>query len=491
MNLTTDPWIPALRDDGSRGLFSLLALFEQANELRDLAVKPHERIALMRLLICIAQVALDGPVDEREWQNCQPSIQPRVRIYLERWKMAFELFGADQRFLQLANLLPGKESDEGNAATKLDMTLATGNNSTLFDNRAGEDRAIQAARTCLNLLAFQCFAPGGRISVAKWNNKETAGKGSSNHAPCTPSSMLHTIVLGQTLLATIHKNLLTRECVTDFYGVDKWGKPVWELPVEAADNNAAIENATLTYLGRFTPFSRAIRLNGCASSITLGNGLDYPIYPAFREATATITKRKDELTVLPASTGRSLWRQLAAISVKRRSDASAPSGPPALTHVSSPGETAIWVGALVTDKAKIEDLVESTYSLPAGLFTEFGRLAYEKGVAYAEEQESAVIQAVREYSSQLKMTTPAYNRARQYFWTRVEQHLSELFDLARKDLAADLPNCPWGKAVQSAAAAAYEQSSPRQTSRQLEAYVLGIRKLTFRPKKSLITEPHE
>jgi CRISPR system Cascade subunit CasA len=159
MNLTTDPWKPALQADGSRGLFSLQALFEQANELRDFAVKPHERIALMRLLICIAQVALDGPVDEREWQDCQPSIQPRVRIYLEQWKKAFELFGANQRFLQLANLLPGKVSDEGNAATKLDMTLATGNNSTLFDNRAGEDRAIQAARTCLNLLAFQCFAP--------------------------------------------------------------------------------------------------------------------------------------------------------------------------------------------------------------------------------------------------------------------------------------------------------------------------------------------
>jgi hypothetical protein len=38
---------------------------------------------------------------------------------------------------------------------------------------------------------------------------------------------------------------------------------------------------------------------------------DYPIFPAFREATATVIKRKDELAVLPASTNRSLWRQLA------------------------------------------------------------------------------------------------------------------------------------------------------------------------------------
>src|SRR5208282_3150541 len=84
MNLTIDPWIPALRIDGRRGLFSLQDLFAQAHELRDLAVKPHERIALMRLLLCITQAALDGPADESEWQNCQPLIQPRVRAYLEK-----------------------------------------------------------------------------------------------------------------------------------------------------------------------------------------------------------------------------------------------------------------------------------------------------------------------------------------------------------------------------------------------------------------------
>ena len=73
MNLTTDAWIPALRADGTRALFSLQDLFAEAHTLRDLATKPHERIALMRLLLCITQAALDGPADEDEWQD------PRVR----------------------------------------------------------------------------------------------------------------------------------------------------------------------------------------------------------------------------------------------------------------------------------------------------------------------------------------------------------------------------------------------------------------------------
>lgn len=485
MNLTIDPWIPALRPDGRRELFSLQDVFAQAHELRDLAVKPHERIALMRLLLCITQAALDGPADEDAWEQCQPLIQPRVRDYLDKWRGSFELFGDGSRFLQLPNLKPGHESDEGNAATKLDLALATGNNSTLFDNYAGAERLLRSARSALNLVTFQCFAPGGRIGVATWNGKETAGGGSSKHAPCTPSSMVHTLLLGESLLQTLHLNLLSRETVTDFFGLTRWGQPVWELPVKEAGGKTAVDNATLAYLGRLVPLSRAIRLDDDGATIILANGLDYPIYDTFREPTATIVKRKDkdELAVLPASTSRSLWRQLAAVAVRRRSAADATGGPLALLHASGSGTTTLWVGALVTDKAKIEDVVESTYSLPPGMFSEFGRAAYERGVAHAEEREGILIQAVKAYASALKVAAPAYERARQCFWTRVEQHLSALFDLARNtDLAADLPNCAWGKAVQASATAAYEQYCPRQTPRQIEAYVLGLRKLNFRPK---------
>ena len=485
MNLTIDPWIPAMRADGRRELFSLQDLFGHAHELRDLAVKPHERIALMRLLLCITQAALDGPADEDAWEQCQPLIQPRVRAYLDTWRGSFELFGDGPRFLQLPNLQPGKESDEGNAATKLDLALATGNNSTLFDNFAGAARTQQAARSAVNLVAFQCFAPGGRIGVARWNGRETAGKGSSNHAPCTPSSMVHTFLLGGSLLHTMHLNLLSRETVTDSIGQNRWGQPGWELPVKNTEDQAAIANAALTYLGRLVPLSRAVRLDDTGATIILANGLDYPIFPAFREPTATIIKRKDkaELTVLPSSTSRSLWRQLAAVSVRRRSAADVTCGPLALTHAGSSGNTVLWVGALVTDKAKIEDVIESSYSLPPGMFTESGRAAYEKGVAHAEEREGMLIQAVKAYANSLKVAAPAYDRARQSFWTHVEQHVSSLIDLARNtDLAADLPNCAWGKAVQSAAYAAFEQSCPRQTPRKIEAYAHGLRRFNFRPK---------
>jgi CRISPR system Cascade subunit CasA len=488
MNLTTDAWIPALDAGGRRDLFSLRDLFAHAHELRDLSAKPHERVGLMRLLLCITQAALDGPVDEGEWESCLPTIQPRVHDYLEEWRAAFELFGDGRRFQQVPGLKAGKDSDDGNAATKLDLTLATGNNSTLFDNLAAEERGIEAARIALSLLAFQSFAPCGRIGVAKWNGVDTPGKGSCSHAPCAPSSMIHTVILGENLLQTVHRNLLTKEIVADAYGPDRWGKPSWEIPCGDSGDKAAQTNATMTYLGRLVPLSRAIHLHEGGLSLILANGLEYPIFPAFREATATITKRKDELALLPASTSRSLWRQLPAISVKRRGDADPTSGPLALSHVSDNAHTILWVGALVTDKAKIEDVVESTYSLPAGMFTEVGRVAYERGVSHAEEREGALIQAVKTYAAHLKVGTPASARARQHFWTRVEQHLGELFALANKpDLADNLAASEWGKAVAEAAVDAYERSCPRQTPRQIEAHAHGLRKLTHRPKTDQTT----
>lgn len=489
MNLTDDAWIPALRADGTRAPFSLQGLFAEAHMLRDLAVKPHERIALMRLLLCIAQAALDGPEDADAWASCRDDLQPHVRAYLLKWRASFELFGDGPRFLQLPNLRPGKDTDEGNAATKLDLALATGNNSTLFDNAAGGDRAVAAARAALGLLTFQNFSPGGRIGIARWNGKDTPGKGSSNHSPCTPSSMLHTFVLGASLLETIARNCLTKDLVADNI-VKGWGRPVWERPVTSTDDISAVENATLTYLGRLVPHSRAIRLNENGGSIILGNGLDYPIYPTFRESTATVVLRKDEPGLLPASTGRGIWRQLHAITVKRRADADGTAGPLALALHSFGHDSSLWIGALVTDKAKIEDLLEATYTVPPELFDPFGRAAYESGVKHSETAESGVMKAVGAYASCLQVAGPAYDRARRHFWTRVEQSLGDLFTVAREFTPPEeLGPSAWGRAVRAAAEEAYERSCPRRTPRQLQAYVAGLRFLHASAQPSKAAKP--
>ena len=141
MNLTIDPWIPAVRADGDRELFSLQELFAQAQR----APRPRRETPRAR-----CPDAAFGSASRRSRSTARRmksngkivshSSNRVSAITCRRWQAAFELFGDGERFLQVSNLQPSKEADEGNAATKLDLTLATGNNSTIFDNLAGEDR---------------------------------------------------------------------------------------------------------------------------------------------------------------------------------------------------------------------------------------------------------------------------------------------------------------------------------------------------------------
>jgi hypothetical protein len=154
----------------------------------------------------------------------------------------------------------------------------------------------------------------------------------------------------------------------------------------------------------------------------------------------------------------------------------------ALTHDLGCNEVGVWVGAFVTDKAKIEDVVEGLHQVPRSMLDVPGRMAYERGVHYAETSESALIQAVKQFAGELKIGNPSYDRARQCFWTRVEQSLPELFDVAR-ELTSDeeLPKSKWGQAVHAAALDAYRQACPCQTPRQIQAHALGLRRLSFNP----------
>lgn len=481
MNLITEPWIPAIKLNGDRNLFSLREIFSTAQDIKDLTVKPHERIALMRLLICITQAALDGPEDEDDWEECLDDIQPKVAQYLEKWKNAFELLGDGQRFLQLPGLAFAKSNDTGTNVSKLELALASGNNPTIFDNEGAVHRSFNLSRIALNLLTFQCFSPGGRIGVCQWNGKDTPGKGSSAHAPCVPRSMLHAFVSGENFLSVIHHNLVTKTDVEDAYS-GRWGKPVWEFPVNSSTDKKEIENATQTFLGRLTPVSRAIRILENNDQILLGNGLEYPEFPSFREFTSTIILKKEELGLLSASTGRSIWRQLPAMLVKQKDASSSAQGPLTLRHNFNSEFLEIWIGALLTDKAKIENFVESRYTVHRSLQSEFGRLAYEAGVAFADTVcSSSLLFAVGQYYERLSAEKAPKETARKHYWTRVEQGVHLLFDAASNLVAPDkFPESEWGKWIFKCALDAYEQTCPKLTPRQLEAYSWGLRFLTLK-----------
>jgi CRISPR system Cascade subunit CasA len=505
MNLTTDPWIPIVWASGQPGTVSLCDAFARGEDIRDLAVRPHERIAVMRLLICIAQASLDGPADQDEWKVCRSEIAPATLVYLKRCRKAFELFGDGPRFLQvegLRKLADKKGDEEGNSVSKLDLALATGNNSTLFDNGGGSDREFSAARLAMSALTFQCFSPGGRIGVVQWHKTLTPGKGSSDHAPCIAGSMLHAVVRGNNLLDTIRSNLMSKEQVVRFFGKRAWGKPVWEhMPSKLADKGG-IENATQTYLGRLVPLSRSIRLADDCRSLTLANGLEYAPYPEWREPTSTVVTRqiKNQPTrvILAASVEKAAWRELHALTVIAV-DKNSNGGPAALQNVIDGTAFDLWVGGLAANKAKLVDTTESVFHIPVQMLDaeREGQRVYEAGARWADNSAFRLGRAVCTYHRELgdnldraefrDRRQQIQNKATAQFWTDIEQSVTQLLNVAVNPEQLGMKNewhkTDWGKAVQGAMRAAYEAACPHDTPRQMRAYALGLNVLHYAPKK--------
>lgn len=509
MNLTLNAWIPVIGADGRQRDVSLQDLFASAQDIRDLAVKPHEKIALLRLLICITQAALDGPKDITAWEGCCAAIQPAVKRYLDtpEIRAAFELLGDGPRFLQVPGLEAAKEEGPKVPATKLDIALASPANPTVFDNAATMDREVSPERLALTLMCCQCFSTSGTIGVAKWNKRPTPGNGSSLHAPCIPSGMLHAFLIGDSLLKTIWLNLINKELAHDVYGKRGFGKPVWEQMVKSENDKDAKDNATTTYLGRMMPLARSIRIADNRRSIILANGLPYPQWPTFREPAATFVKDGDDLTWVGASPARGVWRHLSAITIKRLGGNDAISGPLALGNAPEDSPVKLWIGALLPHPQKsalIIDLFESCYCVPPGMLHKKGQQLYEAGVKLSEEWASQLNYSIQCYwllrskpqqpgVSVSKLYAEASkalkNQIRkqaaggeQHFWTAIEQHVPLLLNLAGKpEEAGDLKTSAWGREVEKAARASFEFACPHQTPRQIQAHAQGLQQL-FLPK---------
>lgn len=486
MNLVTEAWIPVVKQDGKPDTASLKQVFTEGKQFSDLAVRPHERIALMRLLICIAQAALDGL--EAICDDASNALPQAAKKYLEKWEPSFNLFDSDKPFLQIADVekplkeKPVKNPDletsssskrgrkkgtEENAddeqtsslvrVSKLDFALATGANTTLFDHFGSPnvDRDFSTASLAIWLLTFQNFSPGGTIGVALWKKKPTPGwssypkikPGQSSHAPCLPKNMLHAFIRRENLFDTILANLLTKEAVAEHFGEDAWGYPIWEKFPVSIDDSVAIKNATQTYLGRLVPLTRCIKLNPDGKGMLLANGLKYPVFdedakerfPAEPSATVIRNRERTKRLLLGASSGKAIWRELSALTIARKNKNDSVGGPLTLRNLPDNEDFDLWAGALISNKATIIDTVESAFHIPANMRTDSGRAAYDAEIKWAENISGKLAWAVETYRKEsdggwegrLEMTKPQDRwklkeklraAAAHHYWTAVEKN---------------------------------------------------------------------
>jgi CRISPR system Cascade subunit CasA len=493
MNLATEPWVPILKLDSSPDLVSLQQIFTEGDQYSDLAVRPHERIALMRLLICIAQAALDGPKNIDEWDEAPKKLSEAASTYLKDKQDAFELFHTQKPFLQIAKLK--KVSDKTTLASKMEFNLSSQTGQELFDHGLRTNKIYHSNELPLLLITYLNFSTGGGLPIAKWDEMKTAQVGNKD-APCIASSMYHTFLRGRSVTETLCLNILTKQTVKNRLGIN-WGTPVWQMMPDSPNDQQSISNANNTYLGRLVPLSRWIKLYNKSNQMLCCNGFDY-VSQTIREPSATLIVRNDKRLLLGAITGKSVWRDLPALIVKNASNDSLGC---AITLQNIPDNKPfdIYVGALIRKSGQqdIIDMIESVVHIPAAMNTDLGIATYEAEVLYSEKLGRKLYNAVNWYfknlsddwAIKLKNINPQKrkalknkltNRATNHFWTSIEKlrHLlmSHVDTIGQDSKAVEDSRIQWRKAVFKAALDAYHITCGQETPRQMRAFALGWEK---------------
>lgn len=512
MNVAFDPWIPVVSSSGKRELASLCSVFSEGENYADLAVRPHERVALMRLLLCVAHAALDGPKNYDEWCEVPKCLSEATRTYLMEWKDSFELFHPTKPWLQVAGLTKyanGKDFQDDlqdwTPSSKLNFSYATGNASTLFDHEGMTSslRDIPIHETLVAMVTFQCFSVGGLIGQVYWNTKRCGelanpkkgnGPVKSADGPCVPSSMVHAHLRGQNLMSTIHLNLPTYEDVQSSYA--DHGRPVWELMPHSLSDSEKITNATMTYLGRLVPLTRLIKLHSSGTRILLGDGFPYPSFLSGfpQEPSATVIVRQNQYTLLSYQPSKALWRELAAIVVKRK--VGQPGGPISINAIQEGKECDLVVSALARDKATIVDTAESVFRIPANLTTSAGTASYDDEVKMAENLARSLGWALEEYRTEIdggwegrlkgagpskgELKAKLHSTATIHYWTNVEKNLTLLMaHIGAIGTDDAIPSRDiWRKMLFATACEAYRIACGQDIPRQMKAFAKGWQKLT-------------
>lgn len=499
LNLCTDPWLPVQDQSGQLRLVSLIQLFEQAEELRDLVLQPQERIAVMRLLICITQRAINGPADLEELEGCRDRIVPAVIPYLRQWSHAFDLVGENGAFLQFADLEPSSEKRENQDPTKLNFDCACGNNSTLFDNEGGAPRERSLPQLAVDLVTYQNFAPGGTTSRLMWGGIERPR--SAKTAPCGIASAIHTFIIADNILSSIHLNLVP----TNSQNL-KLGIPVWEKMPQDLNDASAIENATRTLLGRLVPVSRCIRicLTPTKQMCWYAQGLDYGndsgLLNYFEPSCCILLDDKQNRKILSAKLTEALWRNLNLLLLYNKS-INLYNQPASLSSECLPKQFSLWAGALVADPVKPARILGNMEEYYAELMRTHVQNAHIDAIAnlltLADKACNRLKQALKEYNNLAKEPSsrkskpkgknsdtkkPANNaKAEELYWGKMAAIKSELVRLASQWIHSGDPiphsDFLWFKQILSSARFAFQYLAPKATIRQLHAYMRASQKL--------------
>ncbi|MGI5200164.1 type I-E CRISPR-associated protein Cse1/CasA [Spirillospora sp. CA-108201] len=177
-DLTREPWLLVLRDDGTEGEMSLLDLFAQADTVRRLVGDvPTQEFALLRLLLAVLHDAIDGPADLDAWQQLWEEGLPvdgadGIAAYLDRHRDRFDLLHLQAPFFQTAGLRTAK--DEVFALDRLVADVPNG--SQFFTMRARGAQRLSFAEAARWVVHAHAYDTSGIKTGAVGDTRAKKGK---------------------------------------------------------------------------------------------------------------------------------------------------------------------------------------------------------------------------------------------------------------------------------------------------------------------------
>lgn len=277
-NLLDEPWIVALKPNGTTEKVSLVDALDRAGEFRGLAGElPTQDAAVLRLLLAVLHTVVsryDCDGEEAPFESPMEALDrwaeiwmaksfPMnvVRAYLAQYHDRFWLFDPERPFYQVPEIGKGTSC----SAAKLNGELSESNNKLrLFPQRSGRDRAAlpydEAARWLLHLNAFDDTS--SKKASPSNESISTGWLGDLGVVMAEGDTLFETLMLNLVLLKDGGNKLWAEEC------------PVWER--ESVDRRERIRIRMPGNLsGLYTLQSRRIelkRVGGKVNAFTLIGG---------------------------------------------------------------------------------------------------------------------------------------------------------------------------------------------------------------------------
>ncbi len=327
-NLVEEPWIPV----ADHGRVSLRQIFNQS-EYRSLGGNPVQKIALLKLLLAIAQSAVT-PENEEEWKALGPQgLAERCLAYLDKWHNRFFLYG-ERPFLQvpkISSLIESRTESKFGAASSaskrkeaeidgLPKRLGTGfypdmpsSINTVLSHTLVQ-RDLSDADRAVFLISIMNFAFGGKRVEADMISLGGRVMGNRYSAPAGPSiggwtGYLHSFIFTGSIISDLWINLLTKK---DIKSLKVWpqgvGKALWE-EMPTSENDERSTSYKESYLSTLVALSRFSQL--CDLGIYYSDGLHYPsVKDGWYEPNLIIDKSGKDIKAKYVNPERRPWREL-------------------------------------------------------------------------------------------------------------------------------------------------------------------------------------